>query len=178
MLRIELLNQKGEKVVYEQGFVSGRKVREALALQDEMDKNENLSEAERLDKMVTFVADVFNDEKVIDGSIYDGTEDARKLMRTIEGIMDIVMGNKEDGLLKECGTKGTGVTAAEALSNLKKMYRNLMERPDGRFVISTKQIITPFRCAIGRRACDDGGRIFQYDYVRKEGETWHEACCH
>ena len=49
MLRIELLNQKGEKVVYEQGFVSGRKVREALALQDEMDKNENLSEAERLD---------------------------------------------------------------------------------------------------------------------------------
>ncbi|MCZ4246343.1 hypothetical protein O2313_02150 [Bacillus amyloliquefaciens] len=40
MLRIELLNQKVKKVVYEQGFVSGRKVREALALQDEMDKNE------------------------------------------------------------------------------------------------------------------------------------------
>ncbi|ALV02189.1 MULTISPECIES: phage tail assembly chaperone G [Bacillus] len=103
MLRIELLNQKGEKVVYEQGFVSGRKVREALALQDEMDKNENLSEAERLDKMVMFVADVFNDEKVTMDSIYDGT-DARKLMRTIEGIMDIVMGNKEEGL-KEVALK-------------------------------------------------------------------------
>ncbi|MCZ4248188.1 hypothetical protein O2313_11710 [Bacillus amyloliquefaciens] len=59
-----------------QGFVSGRKVREALALQDEMDKNENLSEAERLDKMVTFVADVFSDEKVTMDSIYDGNRRA------------------------------------------------------------------------------------------------------
>ncbi|AEB62460.1 MULTISPECIES: phage tail assembly chaperone G [Bacillus] len=103
MLRIELLNQKGEKVVYEQGFISSRKVREALALQDEMDKNENLSEAVRLDKMVTFVADVFSDEKVTMDSIYDGI-DARKLMRTIEGIMDIVMGNEEEGL-KEVALK-------------------------------------------------------------------------
>ncbi|KXZ15298.1 hypothetical protein AXI59_02020 [Bacillus nakamurai] len=106
MLRIELLNEKGEKVVYEQDFVSGRKVREALALQDEMDKNENLSEAERLDKMVTFVASVFSDKKVTMDSIYDGT-DSRKLMRTIVGIMDIIMGNEEEGL-KEVALKAQG----------------------------------------------------------------------
>ncbi|WP_445505821.1 phage tail assembly chaperone G [Niallia sp. 03091] len=74
MLRIELRNKKGEKVVYEQEFVSAKRVRVALEMQVEFDNNPELTELEYTDKMVEFVAGTFTDKKLTTDDIWEGLE--------------------------------------------------------------------------------------------------------
>lgn len=102
MLRIELFNEKGEKVVHEQGFISGRRVREALKMQDEFERNIEITQTETLDKMLEFVAGCFG-EKVTTDAILDGVP-APELMDTLAKVVSQVMGNEEKGL-KEVAKK-------------------------------------------------------------------------
>lgn len=97
MLKIELRNEKGETVVHEQIFVSGNRVRAALKMQDEFDKNPEMSMVTVLDKMVEFAAGTFDDEKVNTQTILNGIEGS-KLFPTLNKILNDVMGNEEDGL--------------------------------------------------------------------------------
>jgi ribosomal protein S17E len=95
MLRIELRNEAGKKVVHEQGFISGRRVRVALEMQDEFERNVDMSQTEQLDKMLEFVADTFDDNDVTVDAILDGTE-SKNLMNVLSGVIDEVMGKEKE----------------------------------------------------------------------------------
>ncbi|MDN6626264.1 MAG: hypothetical protein L0K82_03500 [Pisciglobus halotolerans] len=69
-IKVELLNEKQETVVYKTNFVSGRKVREALEVSEAAESDE-YTEVEKFDKMLDFVASVF--PKLTGDMILDGT---------------------------------------------------------------------------------------------------------
>ena len=95
MLKIELINKNGEKVVYEQGFVSARRVYAALEMQKEFDNNPELTELEQAEKMVEFVAGTFDDKKVTTDAIWDGLE-SRNFYEEMFRILDQVMGKDKE----------------------------------------------------------------------------------
>jgi hypothetical protein len=94
MIRLELRNDKGQKVVHEQDFVRARKVREALEMMDQFDNGEITGEAKRLDKMVEFVAGVFDDKEVTTDAIYDGIP-ASQTLKELNRVIDEVMGREK-----------------------------------------------------------------------------------
>lgn len=95
MIKLELIenhNGKRKKVVHEQDFVSARKVREALVMQDQFDQDEITGEANRLDKMVEFAASLFDD--VTTDAIYDGLSGPEALP-TLNRVIGEVMGHEK-----------------------------------------------------------------------------------
>lgn len=94
-LRLELRNKKGETVVHKQEFVSGRRVRVALEMQDEFERNMELTHTQTLDKLVEFVAGTFDDKAVTEDAILDGIE-ADELFEVLNGVVDQVMGKKKE----------------------------------------------------------------------------------
>lgn len=92
MLRLELRNEKRQKVVHEQDFVSGRKVREVLELMDQFAGGEVKTEVEALDKKVEFVSSLF--KEVTTDDIYDGLE-GPKLLKTLDEVIDQVLGREK-----------------------------------------------------------------------------------
>ena len=92
MLRLELRNEKGQKVVHEQDFVSGRKVREVLEMMDQFASGEVNTEVEALDKKVNFVSSLFAD--VTTDDIYDGLE-GPQLLKTLDEVIDQVLGREK-----------------------------------------------------------------------------------
>lgn len=100
MIRIELRDDKGRKVVHEQDFVRARKVREAFEMLDQFDTGEIIGEAKRLDKMVEFVASVFDDKEVTTDAIYDGLAGPDTL-KELNRVIDEVMGREKKEELAE-----------------------------------------------------------------------------
>lgn len=98
MIRLELRNEKGQKVVHEQDFVSGRKVREVLEIMDDFSSGEVTKEVEALDKKVEFVAGLFKD--VTTDDIYDGTK-GPELLKVLDGVIDQVLGREKKILQDE-----------------------------------------------------------------------------
>lgn len=91
MLRIELRDKDKKKVVYEQGFISGRRVRSALEMQDEFERNLKLTQVQTLDKMLEFVADTFDDSNVTVDALLDGIE-SKNLMDELSRVIDELLG--------------------------------------------------------------------------------------
>ncbi|WEG14156.1 hypothetical protein PU629_07265 [Pullulanibacillus sp. KACC 23026] len=92
MLRIELRNKQGEKVVKEQEFVPARKVREVLEMLDDFASGEVTKEVEALDRKVEFVAGLFPNMTTDD--IYDGLKSS-ELLKELDNVIDQVLGREK-----------------------------------------------------------------------------------
>lgn len=90
-IRIELLNENGQKVVHEQSKVTARKMREALEIQQEIEKDGVTPEI--LDLMVEFVASTF--ENVTSDMVWDGLM-SWQLNDEINRVMSEIMGTEEN----------------------------------------------------------------------------------
>lgn len=87
-IKIELLNDKKELVVYKTNFVSARKVREALEI-NALGEKETTTELDTIDAMVNYVAGVI--DKITPDMIWDGLP-SWELIPTLTRIMSEVMG--------------------------------------------------------------------------------------
>lgn len=87
-VKLELLNDKGELVVYKTNFISARKVRQALEV-NAMAEKEDASEVETVDAMVNYVAGII--DGVTPDMIWDGLA-SWDLMETITRVMGEVLG--------------------------------------------------------------------------------------
>ncbi|GGH83544.1 hypothetical protein JOD43_002117 [Pullulanibacillus pueri] len=96
MIRLELRNKEGQKVVHEQDYVSGRKVREAFEMMDKFESGEVAKEADALDIKVNFVASVFDDKAVTVDTIYDGIEGPQLLGELNRVVNEVLGGEKKD----------------------------------------------------------------------------------
>lgn len=95
-IKIELKNKKGELVVHKQTSVKARKVREALGIQIDIERDGMT--VENLDKMVDYVASVFpKSSKLTGDDIWDGL-DSWDLLPTVQRIISEVMGTEEGNL--------------------------------------------------------------------------------
>lgn len=68
-IKVELLNEKEETVVYKTNFIPGRKVREALEV-SEIAESDEYTEVQKFDKMLDFVVSVF--PKLTEDAVLDG----------------------------------------------------------------------------------------------------------
>lgn len=93
-IKIELTNDNGETVVYKQTSVKARKVREALKIQIDIERDGMT--VENLDKMVDYVASIFPRSSHLDGEkIWDGLN-SWDLIPTVQRIISEVMGTDEN----------------------------------------------------------------------------------
>lgn len=91
-LRLELENEKEEKVVYTRDKVKGRAVRKAFQV---MKKIEEADYEEQLDTLIDYVVDVFDNPGVTEDSILDGLE-SEELMPTLSKVITDVVGVDPD----------------------------------------------------------------------------------
>ena len=93
-IKIELTNDNGETVVYKQTSVKARKVREALKIQIDIERDGMT--VENLDKMVDYVASIFPRSSHLDGEkIWDGLN-SWDLLPTVQRVISEVMGTDEN----------------------------------------------------------------------------------
>jgi hypothetical protein len=98
-LEIELYDAETDSYKkYAEPFVKARKVYDAIKMQAELEK-EDADELQSLDKMLDYVAELFTDKAVTKDAILDGVP-SDKLLSTLNGLIDKVMGVKENGLKK------------------------------------------------------------------------------
>ncbi|WP_159723173.1 phage tail assembly chaperone G [Enterococcus sp. CSURQ0835] len=90
-LKLELQQADGSFKRYVVDRVPARKLREALEMTKK--QNETSDEVERLDLMVDFIADLFNNPEVTPDAIYDGLQ-SDDFTTALETIMSAVMGEK------------------------------------------------------------------------------------
>lgn len=90
-IRIDLVNDKGQKKTYTQTLIPLQKLLDGLDLQEKFEKEEIKSQTEGVKKKVEFVAGCFDDEDVTVDSILKGL-DVRQFEEKIDGIINIVMG--------------------------------------------------------------------------------------
>lgn len=86
MLKIELRQADGSTKSYTQSFVSGRFFRESIAMQ-KLFKNEITEET--VDKLVTFVVDLFGKQFTLD-EFYDGVASADLMDEVTNAINGVV----------------------------------------------------------------------------------------
>lgn len=91
VIKLELLNDKQETVVYKQPLVSARKVREAIDIQVLIE--ESGFQTDVLDKTVEYVAGIFDD--VTPDMIWDGLM-SWELMPELQRIMMEVLGAEKN----------------------------------------------------------------------------------
>ncbi|MCQ9211818.1 MULTISPECIES: phage tail assembly chaperone G [unclassified Streptococcus] len=96
-LEIKVRNEQGQKVAYENTYLPVRKYREYLELQVELDA-QDLSEAEKLDKQLNFIAELFPDLTV--EAMYDGLE-MSELNEIISDVFVKLVGGDTDPKLKD-----------------------------------------------------------------------------
>lgn len=95
-LEIKVRNEQGQKVAYENDFLPVRKYREYLELQAEIDTQE-VSEAEKLDKQLEFIAGLFPDLTV--DAMYAGLE-MSELNQIISDVFVKLVGGDTDPKLR------------------------------------------------------------------------------
>lgn len=95
MIKIELINDKGETKTYTQSFINTRKFRSVLEFGMKVeDENNQMSDLEQLDEMILLVASLFDTEAVTYDTILDGVE-GQKIAEVLQGIIMDVVGQKE-----------------------------------------------------------------------------------
>lgn len=90
-LRINLMDEKGQKNTFVEENVPMQKLIDCLALQDSFEKKKIKSNVEGATRKIEFVASCFKDERVTPEAILKGL-DARKFEEVIEGIINQVLG--------------------------------------------------------------------------------------
>ncbi|MEK5500453.1 phage tail assembly chaperone G [Bacillus sp. FSL M8-0168] len=95
MIKIELINEKGEKKTYTQHFINTRKFRSVLEFGVKVeDENNQMSDLEQLDEMIMLVANLFDADEVTYDTILDGVE-GQKIAEVLQGIIMDVVGQKQ-----------------------------------------------------------------------------------
>lgn len=101
MIKIELINVKGEKETHTQSFINTRKFRSVLEFAAKVEDESNpLSELEQLDEMIMLVANLFDTDAVTFDTILDGVEGS-KIAEVLQEIIGDVVGQKETQVQKE-----------------------------------------------------------------------------
>lgn len=90
-IRIDLINNNGEKDTYTQTLLPVQKLIDGLELQEQFETDQIKTESEGVLKKVEFVASCFDDKRVTTESILNGL-DVRDFVDKIDGIINIVMG--------------------------------------------------------------------------------------
>lgn len=88
MLKIKLMHKDGKEKTHIQSFVSAMALRKVIEFGVEAEKG-NLSELEQLDKMVSVVASLFDDEEVTFDSIYEGLS-TETFMESLQAVLEEV----------------------------------------------------------------------------------------
>lgn len=88
-MRITLINKDGVEKTYSTGFISARKFRQAVEMQNKMKDGITV---ERLDDLVEYIVNAFDRQFTID-ELYDGLP-SNKLIPSVFDVIDEVIGEE------------------------------------------------------------------------------------